>query len=192
MSWLHFKLSFLRVVLSVVSDFFIALVFLFITQIFLAIIEKNAADDQLRLYSHLNSILNKPDLIQELVNDKQLLQDLNLTGRSPSHASAKKQTPKGWVSYAMDHIGSTHLIGLVYFGFFMVLVTHCVLALRLKRITHTLELVQQNKQHHPQTNEIRESQWINSKINRVHQRLDQLKDEVQYYNQRITNLNNVQ
>ncbi|KAI7895289.1 uncharacterized protein EV154DRAFT_536144 [Mucor mucedo] len=160
-----------------------------------SIIEKNAADDQLRLYSHLNSILNKPELIKELVNDQQLLQDLNLANRpnsnsnsSKSRSSTKKYAGQGWISYAMDWVGSTRLIGFVYFGFFLVLVTHCLLALRLKRITNTLDLVQQQKHLTTHT----DSQWIDNKMNRVNQHLNQLKEEVQDYHQRIQKLHNVQ
>lgn len=187
---LHFKLSFLKLVLSAVSNFFFHCLNRIHSNIlfpFLAIIEKNAADDQFRLYSHLNSILNKPELIKELIDDQQLLQDLSLAGRPISKKTTKKQAGKSWASYAMDQVKSTRLMWFVYFGFFMVLVTHCLLALRLKRITNTLDLVQQQK-HTTHS----ESQWIHSKMNRVNQRLDQLKDEVQDYHQRIKKLNNVQ
>lgn len=90
----------------------------------------------------------------------------------------------------MDRVKSTRLISLVYFGFFLVLLTHCILALRLKRITNTLEMVQQNKQR--PNHDVRETQWITNKIHRVSQRLDVLKDEVQDYHQRISSLKNLQ
>ncbi|CAO0802577.1 unnamed protein product [Mucor circinelloides] len=148
-----------------------------------SIIEKNAADDQLRLYTHLNSILNKPDLIREIVKDEHILEALHMTKPKPK---TKSDTPNlSWKQSALNRICSPKLADVIYVGFFLVILTHCVLALRLHRITHHLETVQHNsKPFKPQS----DSKWLNHKMNNVHQRLDQLRGEVQDYDQRILKL----
>jgi hypothetical protein len=86
---------------------------------------------------------------------------------------------------ALNRICSPKLTDFIYIGFFLVIFTHCVLALRLNRITHRLEIVQiNNKPYKPAG----DSKWINHKMNNVHLRLDQLKGEVQDYDQRILKL----
>lgn len=149
----------------------------------LAIIEKNAADDQLRLYTHLNSILNKPDLIREIVDDEHILEALHMIKPKPKTKNDKPSA--AWKQSALDRICSPKLTDFIYVGFFLVILTHCVLALRLHRITHRLEVVQyNNKQFEPQS----DSKWLNHKMNNVHQRLEQLRGEVQNYDQRILKL----
>ncbi|KAL9558530.1 hypothetical protein MBANPS3_000866 [Mucor bainieri] len=145
-----------------------------------SIIEKNAADDQLRLYTHLNSILNKPDLIRAIVKDDHILEALHMVKPKPK---AKDETPStSWQKSAVNRICSPKLTDFIYVGFFLVILTHCVLALRLHRITHRLEVVQHNtKPLKPQS----ESRWLNHKMNSVHHRLDQLRGEVQDFDQRI-------
>ncbi|KAK4515523.1 carboxy methyl transferase for protein phosphatase 2A [Mucor velutinosus] len=148
-----------------------------------SIIEKNAADDQLRLYTHLNSILNKPDLIREIVKDEHILEALQMIEPKPK---TKNDTPNALRKQsALNRICSPKLKDFIYIGFFLVVLTHCVLALRLHRITHRLEQVQRNsKPLKPQS----DSKWLNYKMNNVHHRLDQLKGEVQDFDQRILKL----
>ncbi|KAF1798544.1 hypothetical protein FB192DRAFT_1288509 [Mucor lusitanicus] len=148
-----------------------------------SIIEKNAADDQLRLYTHLHSILNKPDLIREIVKDERILEALHMIKPKPK---AKSQTSNtSWKQSALNRICSPKLTDFIYVGFFLVLLTHCVLALRLHRITHRLEVVQHSsKTFKPQS----DSKWLNHKMNNVHHRLDQLRGEVQDFDQRILKL----
>lgn len=98
----------------------------------------------------------------------------------------KHDTPNlSWKQSALNRICSPKLADFIYVGFFLVILTHCVLALRLHRITHHLETVQHNsKPFKPQS----DSKWLNHKMNNVHQRLDQLRGEVQDYDQRILRL----
>ncbi|GAN03068.1 hypothetical protein MAM1_0033d02519 [Mucor ambiguus] len=148
-----------------------------------SIIEKNAADDQLRLYTHVNSILNKPDLIREIVKDEHILEALHMIEPKPK---TKSETPNtSWKQSVLNRICSPKLTDFIYVGFFLTILTHCVLALRLHRITHRLEVVQHNSRpFKPQS----DSQWLNHKMNNVHHRLDQLRGEVQDFDQRISKL----
>ncbi|KAI8640186.1 hypothetical protein BD408DRAFT_420268 [Parasitella parasitica] len=148
-----------------------------------SIIEKNAADDQRRLYSHLNSILNKPDLMRELIQDEDILEGLHMA--EPKSNSQCKVSNFSWRQSALNHICSPKLTDFIYIGFFLVIMTHCALALRLHHITHRLEIVQSNNK--PYKLEA-DSKWLNHKMNNVHQRLDQMKGEVQDYNQRLLKL----
>ncbi|CEP08384.1 hypothetical protein [Parasitella parasitica] len=148
-----------------------------------SIIEKNAADDQLRLYSHLNSILNKPDLMREIVQDEDILEGLHLM--EPKSNLLNNTSRFSWEQSALNRICSPKLTDFIYLGFFLVILTHCALALRLHHITHRLEIVQRtNKPYEVET----DSKWLNHKMSNVHQRLDQLKGEVQDYHQRLSKL----
>jgi hypothetical protein len=114
------------------------------------------------MYSRLNSVLNRPDLIREIVKDEKVLEMFK-----PNVIQTKRSL--NW-SYC------------VYTFFIIAALTHCLLAIRLQRITKHLELVQQLK-HTPT-----ESHWINHKMYTLQQKLDKLKGEVQSYDQRILNL----
>lgn len=151
----------------------------------------------MRQFTHLHSILNKPELIRELVHDAQLLQDLDMHDKSkPSGPSQHLQTTasnQNWISKAMHYTGSIRLVHFIYIGFFFVLLTHCVLALRLQRITHHLDLVQQRKKNgfsQQQEKEVRDAQWITQKMDRVSYTLSQLQGQVQDYDQRILKMKN--
>ncbi|GAA5794882.1 hypothetical protein HPULCUR_000230 [Helicostylum pulchrum] len=140
-----------------------------------SIIEKNAADDQIRLYSHLNSILNKPYLVQELVDNVQLLQDLDLNDKDIPKQIPEKNSKKDRKPFLV----------VVYICFFLILLTHCIMALRLKNITHHLALVP----HKPQYKDLH---WVDQNMDRVHHQLNQIQGETQEYHQRIQKLNSLQ
>ncbi|KAI8890673.1 hypothetical protein K501DRAFT_236245 [Backusella circina FSU 941] len=127
-----------------------------------SIIEKNASDEQIRMYSKLNSVLIRPDLIREIVKDEKVLEMFK-----PKVIQSKRSL--NW-SYC------------VYTFFIIAAFTHCLLAIRLQRITKHLEFVQHLK------NTPTESHWINHKMYTLQQKLDKLKGEVQSYDQRILNL----
>ena len=152
----------------------------------LAIIEKNAADDQMRQYSHLNSILQKPELMRELVDDDQLLQDLHIRTKSQEN---QLQLPKSWTGRVLQKMSSLHLLNIVSIGLFVVLLTHCLLALRLKRITHHLESVQQQQYYSEDTKDV---QWMNARMQLAQQQLSQLQSEANDFDQRLSKLKNVQ
>lgn len=82
---------------------------------------------------------------------------------------------------------SLSLTDCIYIGFFFVLVTHCILAIRLQRITHHLEWVQE--QAHPIKHD---RQWVSEKISLAHEHLNQLKSEVKGYDERISKLRDQQ
>lgn len=144
------------------------------------------------MYRRLNSLLNKPELIRELVQDTHILEGLRLI--TSSSTVSQEQGPISWQQSLFSFIRKCRFIDLVYIVFCIVLLTHCVLALRLQRITHRLDLVQQSRSHQQgdagtsQTNG-NDMQWIHQQMSRMHHSLDQLKDETQGYNQRINNLN---
>ncbi|KAI8075517.1 hypothetical protein BDF21DRAFT_343506 [Thamnidium elegans] len=140
-----------------------------------SIIEKNAADDQIRLYSHLNSILNKPYLVQELVDNVQLLQDLDLNDKDIPKQISEIDSKKERKSFLI----------VIYICFFLILLTHCIMALRLKNITHHLALVQQKPQH-------KDIHWVDQNMDRIHHQLNQIQGETQEYHQRIKKLNSLQ
>lgn len=135
----------------------------------------------MRLYSRLNSILNKPELIRELVDNVQLLQDLGLDDKSKA---LKQSIPAS--NTITDIIRSKPMITIVYICFFLVLLTHCIMALRLRNIAHHLEFAQQQKQ--PQH---KDTFWVDHNVDRIHHRLNQLQSETYEYQQRIKKLNNV-
>lgn len=145
----------------------------------------------MRLYSRLHSLLNKPDLIRELVQDIHILEGLQIITRS---SVSLKQQPTSWQEALIPYVRKCRLLDLVYITFCIVLLTHCVLALRLQRITHRLDLVQQSKSRQqvsvgtPQSN-AKDMQWIHQQMNLMNHRLDQLKGEAQEYDQRIIALN---
>lgn len=144
---------------------------------YIAIIEKNAADDQFRLHSHLSSVLKKPELIRTLVDDRALLQELRII-----EPDKNKAVSKSWKGLTMTEC--------IYIGFFFVLVTHCILALRLQHITHHLEWVKHQTQ--PPADVKQDQEWVSNKINLAHQRLDLLKSEIKGYDERIARLRNQQ
>lgn len=157
-----------------------------------SIIEKNAADDQRRQYSRLHSILNKPDLLVDLVDNPQILEDLHIKTASLSQKK-QNQVSGNWVSQAMAFIPSIRLSNIIYVAVFLVLLTHCLLAFRLKRITQHLEVVQQQKEsHHSQHDNIRDTLWLNQRIDHVQQRLAKLKGEALDFDKRILKMKNVE
>jgi hypothetical protein len=137
----------------------------------------------------LHSILNKPDLIRELVNDPQILQDLDMTAEK-SLPEKQAVASKDWLSSAIHRVQSIRLIHFICMGFFFVILTHCVLALRLQRITRRLDIVQQQKSLQ-QDKDIRDALWISAKMDRVSSSLNQIHGQVQDYDQRIKNMKNM-
>ncbi len=133
--------------------------------------------------------------MRELVDNPKILEDLHITSNGSSVNRGRNLASKGWISQVVNTFLSIRLVNLIYFGFFLVLVTHCLLALRLKRITQHLEAVQQQKhvQHqelHPK--DTRDTQWINQRMDHVQQRLNQLKGEAHDFDKRILKMQSVQ
>ncbi|KAI9487240.1 MAG: hypothetical protein EXX96DRAFT_552337 [Benjaminiella poitrasii] len=156
-----------------------------------SIIEKNAADDQLRLYNHLNLILKKPILVRELTSNKRLLEALHMIEQTRQIHSESKDSR---IAQVIESISSIKLINFIYATLFLVLMTHCLLALRLQRITQYLEVVQRHQSRLPYASDhnamIKNPQWINQGMETVCEHLSQLKDKVQDYNQRVSQLKN--
>jgi hypothetical protein len=124
------------------------------------------------------------------VQDIHILEGLHII--TPA-AISQEQQPTSWPEALILRIRKCRIIDMVYITFCIVLLTHCVLALRLQRITHHLDLVQQSRYHqqsstansHSSSNDM---QWIHQQMNQMHQKLDLLKDEAQGYDQRIIHL----
>lgn len=138
--------------------------------------------------------MNKPDLLVDLVGNDQILEELHIN--TPNTLQKKQNQASGnWVSQAMAYIPSIRLSNIIYVAVFLVLLTHCLLAFRLKRITQHLEMVQQQKElheHHYSPKDTRDTLWINQKIGHVQQRLDKLKGEALDFDKRILKMKNVQ
>ncbi|KAI8331116.1 GRAM domain-containing protein [Blakeslea trispora] len=131
-----------------------------------SIIEKNAAEDQLKLYRHLHYVLSQPDLIQQLVqDDPSLLDSLSHTPISPT-PSSKLTRP----TY------------LVYVGLFIVLLAHCILAIRMHYMSDHLQALYQQKMV------AQDNSWAESKIKSTQQMLDESDQEIHDFDQRLSGL----
>lgn len=105
--------------------------------------------------------------------------------------AARNQTSEGWISQAIGTLTSMRLMNFIYLGLFVVFLTHCLLAFRLKKITQHLDSVKQHKITHHQhvpIKDTRDTQWIHQRMDHVQQRLDRLKDEALDFDQRISRL----
>ncbi|KAI8342877.1 hypothetical protein EDC96DRAFT_449583 [Choanephora cucurbitarum] len=128
-----------------------------------SIIEKNAAEDQLRLYQHLHSVLSQPALIQQL--DPSLSQNLLNRAHLPTPPTRA--------------VRPTYLI---YAGIFFVLLAHCMLAIRMQHISDHLKAL------HDQTTVVQDNRLMESKMKQTQQRLDELRHEAQDFDKRLSRL----
>lgn len=121
--------------------------------------------------------------MRSIVKDEHILEGLHMV--KPKAKSPDEKLNLTLKQSALNRIYSPKLTDFIYIGFFLVVLTHCVLALRLNRITQRLEIVQHNNKPYKPASD---SKWLNHKMNGIHHRLDQLKGEVQDYDQRILKL----
>ncbi|KAI8977931.1 GRAM domain-containing protein [Pilobolus umbonatus] len=120
-----------------------------------SIIEKKAVNDQLRIFKHLKSVLSHREQVETLVRQKDMVANL----------------------FHKQHIRPSPL----YILLFMVVFVHILLALRLHRITAYLEQAQKR----PYESNQKDSVWVQKNMGNVHNKLGLLKDQMNYYDERI-------
>ncbi|KAI8973698.1 hypothetical protein BDF20DRAFT_667193 [Mycotypha africana] len=164
-----------------------------------SIIEKNAAADQFRLYNRLNAVLHRPDLIQELLakdpNSDYILHSLQIPTKAEEEQRINAIEKRKW-SYIL-------CIGLI-----AILLTHSMLAFRLRRIVRHIEVIKAPSQHPYQKpisapvehkpsfhdehslfdGNIEEVQWVDSQLKQIEKRLSFLQSEASAYNERLRSL----